>query len=172
MSFYDRLNAEKSYHQGFFLATALAIAGICSLHPLLCFKGVSGKEKTRKKQKRGDLDAQAKEDEEWRMSNAPRVRHRRSRSQQPRVARSHHGQYHHHQRHRYSSADRDRTDSNTELSSCYSEDQFHRRPAAEARHRPDADRERGRRHQGDAPSRERRRRRQGDVPPQQHHHSS
>lgn len=156
MSFYAK---HSHHHRGIFVVVALGLAGLCSLFPLMCFKGVSSKEKARLKQDVADLEAKQKEEEKWIRENMPRVRPRSH--SPPKIAhaphhrhRQHHGRRHstdHHRRRRHEEGDE------------FSEMQYphrHRR-RSESRHTND-------RHLDE----ERRRRHHGHPPPRRYHHSS
>ena len=99
MSFYHRLNAEKSYRRGIFLFASLAVAGICSLYPVMCFKNYSSKAKTKLDTKVADLEQHQREAEDDFYNQHSRRARNRSHSP-PRIARV----PHHHQRRRHSSS--------------------------------------------------------------------
>ena len=107
MSFYHKLNKERSYHRGFFLAATLAITGICSMFPMMCFKHYSSKERAKMKQKVEKLQDKKDEVEEEmaRIAHPNRSRHH---SHSPR--RSAHAPHRHHRRRHSSAMPRDTHD--------------------------------------------------------------
>lgn len=151
MSFYAK---HSHHHRGIFVVAALGLAGLCSLFPLMCFKGVSSKEKARLRKDVADLEEQQKKDEKWIRENAPRVRHR---SHSPsRIALTPHHDHHHHRR-RHSTDHRRRR---------HHEDDG---PQSPRRHRRMSES----RHANDRHlDQERRRRHHGHPPPRRYHHSS
>ena len=154
MSFYHK---HSHHHRGIFVVAALALAGICSLFPVMCFKGSSSKEKAKAKLAQAELEAQQKADEKWLRQNAPRPRHRSH--SPPRVAHTPHRR--HHRRHHSSETD----------------DRHSRIP-----HRADRDPSPAHHHRRRSGSRqpandrrldrERRHRHHGHPPPRRYHHSS
>jgi hypothetical protein len=65
MGFYKELNKEKSYHRAIFLFATAALAGICSIYPMACFKKFSGREKAKVDQELANLERQQRQDNEW-----------------------------------------------------------------------------------------------------------
>lgn len=155
MSFYAK---HSHHHRGIFVVAALGLAGLCSLFPLMCFKGVSSKEKAKLKQDVADLEQRQKADERWIRENTPRIRHR---SHSP--ARIAHTPHHRHRRHRRRHSADHRTgrhqEEEQEMSDLRSPHRHQRR--SEPRHAND-------RHL----DQERRRRHRGHPPPRRYHHSS
>ncbi|KAL1586316.1 hypothetical protein WHR41_05456 [Cladosporium halotolerans] len=77
MGFYKDLNKDKSYHRANFLCAAIALAALCSVYPVACFKKFSGKEKAKMKAELAELERQQQEDSEWERNHRPRrARHR------------------------------------------------------------------------------------------------
>lgn len=156
MSFYQRINQEKSYHRAFFLAVSLGLAGICSLYPVACFKKYSGKERAKLNAEVQDLDETKKEDGRSRQDEPPRrvrhhshsrarVAHRPSHDHRRRhsTARHHRGE-----ERRYESRDRRRREREEE-----EEEQYRPRYRSQHRNDDELDRERSHRHHGHAPLR-------------------
>lgn len=77
MGIYKDLNKDKSYHRAFFLFASIALASVCSVYPVACFKKFSGKEKAKIDREVAELERQQREDNEWERSHRPRrARHR------------------------------------------------------------------------------------------------
>ncbi|KAH9845126.1 hypothetical protein Tdes44962_MAKER06845 [Teratosphaeria destructans] len=71
-----QIKEEPSYRRALFVAASLALAGICSVYPLMCFKNYSAKEKSKMNKGVENVDRQQAEREaHWRQEHPPRVRH-------------------------------------------------------------------------------------------------
>lgn len=161
MSFYQRLNQEKSYHQAFFLAVSLGMAGLCSLYPVACFKKYSGKERAKLNREVEDLEETQKEDDRGRRDEPPRrVRHRTHSPRRVAHRPSHDQRRRHstarHRRHGRGYESRDRRDRGRRESEVDEVEEVEWRPK-HREHRPrydeQLDRERSYRHHGHAPPR-------------------
>ena len=162
MSFYHKVNEEKSYRRAIFLFVSLAVAGLCSVKPVGCFKNYSSKERNKLNNKVASLDQHLKE-AEVDVAHGHRPRWRHHSHSPPRRAHVPHSQ-HRHQRHssaRPSSSQRDDRRSRSR----YREDDEH--------HRRSGYRGNGSRNDYDQDlDRERRHRYHGHAPPRKYHHSS
>jgi len=155
--FHHKVQEEKSYRRAIFLAVSLALAGVCSVYPVMCFKNYSTKEKDKLNSKVAQVERKAEDAEEWVRSHRPRARHQSH--SPPRIA--HTPSHHHRQRHssvrpsgRRESSHRRHRDEDMEMS----------QTSGSYRHKEhgydrDLDDERRRRHHG-------------HPPPRRYHHSS
>ena len=160
MSWYHKLNEERSYHRHFFLCVSLTTAAACSLFPMMCFKNYSSKERAKGKQKLDKIDRRIQEGEQAIQEAARRVRHRSHSPQRTaRMPQDHHRRRHSSavpSGHHYHQRDGRNRDEDTEL-----RDRRSPRRRPESRHAYDRELDR-----------ERRERHHGHPPPRRYHHSS
>ncbi|TKA70690.1 hypothetical protein B0A55_06998 [Friedmanniomyces simplex] len=62
--FHHKVHEEKSYRRAIFLAVSLALAGVCSVYPVMCFKNYSTKEKDKLNSKVAQVERKAEDAEE------------------------------------------------------------------------------------------------------------
>lgn len=155
--FHHPVNEEKSYRRALFAFAALALAGCCSIYPVMCFKNYSSKEKERLNRKVAKVERKAEEGEEWLRSHRPRTRHhshsphKTARLPDHHHHRRRHSSVHHGHRHRQGRYEED----DLEMESVYGNYPLSSSHAYD------------RQLDGD-----RRRRHHGHPPPRRYHHSS
>ncbi|KAK1069488.1 hypothetical protein LTR12_004534 [Friedmanniomyces endolithicus] len=62
--FHHKVQEEKSYRRAIFLAVSLALAGVCSVYPVMCFKNYSTKEKDKLNSKVAQVERKAEDAED------------------------------------------------------------------------------------------------------------
>ncbi|KAK0940315.1 hypothetical protein LTR29_008054 [Friedmanniomyces endolithicus] len=62
--FHHKVQEEKSYRRAIFLAVSLALAGVCSVYPVMCFKNYSTKEKDKLNSKVAQVEQKAEDAED------------------------------------------------------------------------------------------------------------
>ncbi|KAK5129416.1 hypothetical protein LTR08_003272 [Meristemomyces frigidus] len=163
MSFYHKVNEEKSYRRAIFLFVSLAVAGLCSVKPVGCFKNYSSKERNKLNSKVAVLDQHLKDAEDD-VAHGHRPRWRDRSHSPPRRA---HVPQHQRGHRRHSSARPSSRRDDRRSRARHREDDEDSYRAKDSYHME------GSRNANDRDlDRERRERYHGHAPPRKYHHSS
>ena len=162
--FYHQVNEEKSYRRAFFLFASIALAGLCSIYPMACFKNHSSKERAKLDRKVENLDNRMREEADEIMDRLPHIRHRSH--SPPRI--SHLPDSHRRRRHSTSTRRSSHYDDRRRRVRRHDEENYELSPVSSGRHR----REQSRYRNDQDLDRERMHRHSGHPPPRRYHHSS